>query len=132
MDRFARRVYTIAGIYGLIVMFPQYFLEARIGRDNPPPITHPEYFYGFIGIVLVWQLAFLVIARDPARFRALMPVTVLEKLVFAVPAILLFAQGRVAPSVLPFAAIDLVLAVLFLLAYRSAGGSAATTQRGAI
>ena len=117
MDRFARRVYTIAGIYGLIVMFPQYFLEGRIGRDNPPPITHPEYFYGFIGIVLVWQLAFLVIARDPARFRALMPVTVLEKLVFAVPVLLLWAQGRVAPSVLPFAGLDLLLGALFLASY---------------
>ena len=61
MDRFARRVYTVAGIYGLIVMLPQYFLEDRIGRDTPPPITHPEHFYGFIGVVIAWQLAFLVI-----------------------------------------------------------------------
>jgi hypothetical protein len=120
MDRFARRVYTIAGIYGLIVMFPQYFLEGRIGRDNPPPITHPEYFFGFIGIVLVWQLAFLVIAQDPSRFRALMPVTVLEKLAFAVPVALLYAQGRVAPGVLPFAAIDLVLGTLFFVSWRRA------------
>jgi hypothetical protein len=118
MHRFARRVYTVAGIYGLLVMFPQYFLEDKIGRDNPPPITHPEYFYGFIGIVLVWQLAFLVIARDPARFRALMPVTVLEKLAFAVPVILLYRDGRVASAILPFAAIDLVLGLLFFLSYR--------------
>lgn len=121
MDRFARRVYTVAGIYGLIVMFPQYFLEERIGRDNPPPITHPEYFYGFIGIVLVWQLAFLVIARDPARFRALMPVTVLEKLAFAIPVMLLYAQGRIAQAALLFAAIDLVLGVLFFLSWRRVG-----------
>jgi hypothetical protein len=118
MDPFARRVYTLAGIYGLLVMFPQYFLEERIGRDNPPSITHPEYFYGFIGIVLVWQLAFLVIARDPARFRALMPVTVLEKLAFAIPVALLFAQGRVAPAALLFGAIDLVLGLLFFISYR--------------
>ena len=121
MDRFARRVYTIAGIYGLIVMFPQYLLEGRIGRDNPPPITHPEYFHGFIGIVLVWQIAFLVIARDPERYRALMPVTVLEKLAFAVPVILLYRDGRVAASLLPFAAIDLVLGALFFIAWRRTG-----------
>jgi hypothetical protein len=117
MDRFARRVYTVAGIYGLIVMLPQYFLADRIGRDTPPPITHPEYFYGFIGVVIAWQIAFLVIARDPQRFRALMPVTVLEKLVFAVPVLLLWAQGRVAPSVLPFAGLDLLLGTLFLFSY---------------
>ena len=125
MERFARRVYTAAGIYGLIVMLPQYFMEERIGRDTPPPITHPEHFYGFIGIVLVWQLAFLVIARDPARFRAMMPVTVLEKLAFAVPVAILYAQGRVAASVLPFAAIDLVLGTLFYLSYRRLGASQA-------
>ena len=118
MDRFARRVYTIAGIYGLIVMFPQYFLEDKIGRDYPPPITHPEYFCGFIGVVLVWQIAFLVIARDPARFRPLMPVTVLEKLALAVPVILLYRDGRAASALLPFAAIDLVLGLLFFLSYR--------------
>ena len=125
MDRFARRVYAIAGIYGLIVMFPQYFLEGRIGRDNPPPITHPEYFYGFIGIVLVWQIAFLVIARDPARFRALMPVTVLEKLAFAVPVIVLHLDGRVAAAVIPFAVIDLVLGALFFLCWRRTAASPA-------
>jgi hypothetical protein len=117
MDRFARRVYTVAGIYGLIVMLPQYFLADRIGRDAPPPITHPEYFYGFIGVVLAWQLAFLVIGREPARFRALMPVTVLEKLVFAVPVLLLWSKGRVAASVLPFAGLDLILGALFLVSY---------------
>jgi hypothetical protein len=117
MNTFARRVYLIAGIYGLVVMFPQYFLEHRIGRDAPPPITHPEYFYGFIGIVLVWQLAFIVIASDPVRFRMMMPVTMLEKLVFAVPAAFLYANGRVAASVLPFAAIDIVLGILFFVAW---------------
>ena len=117
MDRFARRVYTVAGIYGLLVMLPQYFLEARIGRDTPPPITHTEYFYGFIGVVIAWQLAFLVIGRDPQRYRALMPVTVLEKLAFAVPVLVLWAQGRVAASVLPFAALDLLLGALFLVSY---------------
>jgi hypothetical protein len=118
MDRFARRVYRVAGVYGLVVMLPQYFLFDRIGRDNPPAITHPEYFYGFVGVVIVFQLVFLVIAREPARYRALMPITVLEKLVFAVPVLLLFAQGRVAPAAVFFAGIDLVLGALFFTAWR--------------
>ena len=124
MNTFAKRVYTVAGIYGLLVMLPQYFLEERIGRDTPPPITHPEYFYGFIGIVIAWQVAFLVIARDPARFRALMPVTVLEKLVFAVPVALLYMQGRVAPTALIFGAIDLLLGALFFLSWRRVSATA--------
>ena len=117
MDRFAQRVYRIAGVYGLVVMLPQYLLFDRIGHDNPPAITHPEYFYGFVGITVVWQLAFLVIAQDPQRFRMLMPVTMLEKLAFAVPVVALYAQGRVAATVLPFAAIDLVLGLLFFVAW---------------
>ena len=123
MHRFARRVYTFAGIYGVLVMFPQYFLEDRIGRDTPPAITHPEYFYGFIGIVLAWQLAFLVIGRDPARFRALMPVTVLEKLAFAVPVALLYSMGRAPQATLLFGGIDLVLGVLFFVSYRRVGAA---------
>ena len=76
--------------------------------------------------MLVWQIAFLVIARDPARLRALMPVTVLEKLAFAVPVLLLYRDGRVAASLLPFAAIDLVLGALFFIAWRRTGSAPRT------
>jgi len=48
--KFARVVFLVAGIYGLIVLLPQYFLEAKVGLDSPPPITHPEFYYGFIGV----------------------------------------------------------------------------------
>jgi hypothetical protein len=118
MNVFARRVYTIAAVYGLLVLVPQYFMESRIGRDMPPPITHPEYFYGFVGLAVVWQLCFLAIARQPVRLRPVMPVTVLEKLAFGVPAIVLYMQDRLARSTLAFGLIDLVLGVLFVLAYR--------------
>jgi hypothetical protein len=49
--KFAKLVFTIAGVYGILVILPQYFLEAKNGRDFPPPINHPEYYYGFIGVV---------------------------------------------------------------------------------
>jgi hypothetical protein len=93
-------------------------MESRIGRDMPPAITHPEYFYGFVGLAVVWQLCFLLIARQPARLRAIMPVTVLEKLAFGVPALVLYLQGRLAMSTLAFGMLDLVLGVLFFMAYR--------------
>ncbi len=116
-DRFARRVYTVAAVYGLLVLLPQYFMEGRIGMRTPPAITHPEYFYGFIGVAVAWQLAFLVIARDPARYRALMPVTIVEKLAFGVPAIVLHQQGRLDSQMLGAGLLDLTLGVFFLTAF---------------
>lgn len=117
--RFARTVFTVAGIYGLLVIGPQYFLEARIGVDDPPAITHPEYFYGFVGVALAWQVVFLVIGRDPLRYRPLMPVALLEKWPFAVAAWVLFAQGRVSATLALFGTIDFVLGCLFLAAWRA-------------
>jgi hypothetical protein len=37
--KFARRIFLIAGVYGLVVLLPMYFLEEKNGRDFPPPIT---------------------------------------------------------------------------------------------
>ena len=45
--KLARWIFGIAGVYGILVIAPLYFMEARIGHDDPPAITHPEYFYGF-------------------------------------------------------------------------------------
>jgi hypothetical protein len=115
---FARRTFLIAGIYGLVVLLPMYFLEGRIGQDTPPPITHPEFFYGFLGVAVAWQVAFLVIARDPVRFRPLMLPAVLEKASFGLPAIALWLGGRLGGSMLVAGLIDLTLGVLFIVAFR--------------
>src|SRR4051812_45632619 len=114
---FARRVFRIAGIYGLIVLAPLYFMEARIGRDQPPAITHPEYFYGFLGVGVAWQVAFLLIAREPARLRPMMIPAVLEKATFGIAALSLAWAGRLPQALLVGAGIDLVLGVLFVIAF---------------
>jgi hypothetical protein len=114
---FARRTFLFAGVYGVVVLLPQYFLEAQIGRDYPPPITHPEHFYGFIGVALAWQVVFLILSMDPVRYRPMMIPAVLEKLAFAVPAAVLFTQSRLAGVVVAFGMVDLSLAVLFTLAF---------------
>ena len=115
--KFAKIVYYIAGIYGIIALAPQYFMEAKNGQDYPPPITHPEFFYGFVGIALVFQFVFLVMAGNPLKYRALMPVTVLEKLSFGIPAVILYLQNRLAPPLFIAGLIDLALGALFVAAF---------------
>jgi hypothetical protein len=115
--RFAKIVYTVAGLYGLLVLLPQYFLEEKTGRDFPPAITHPEYYYGFVGVALAWQVLFLILAREPLRYRPMMLPSILEKLGFGVAVIPLYLLGRVGATMLAAAIIDLVLATLFVAAY---------------
>ena len=120
--KFARRVFLIAGVYGLIVLVPQYFLEGKTGRDFPPPITHPEYYYGFVGVALAWQILFLILSRDPARYRPMMIPAVLEKASFGIAAVALFLQGRLSGQMLAAGVVDLILGALFAAAYvRTAG-----------
>lgn len=115
--KFAKYTFLITGILGLIVTVPQYFLEAKNGRDFPPPITHPEYYYGFIGVVLAWQIVFLIIAKNPIKYRLIMIGAVLEKASFGIPAIVLFISDRLAPTMLIAGLIDLALGVLFVIAF---------------
>lgn len=118
---FAKRVFLIAGIYGLIVLAPQYFLEERIGRETPPAITHPEFFYGFTGVALAWQIAFLIISRDPVRYRLIMIPGILEKLGFGLAAVALYAKGRLDPMMLAAGCGDLIFAALFAAAFVQTG-----------
>lgn len=115
---FARRVFLGAAIYGLIVLLPQYFLEQKTGRDFPPAITHPEYYYGFVGVAVAWQIVFVIISRDPVRFRPIMLAAIVEKASFGLPAIALYATGRLSAQMLGAGVLDLVLGALFILAYK--------------
>ncbi|MFO7594320.1 MAG: hypothetical protein R6X15_09795 [Pseudomonadota bacterium] len=117
---FAKWTFLIAGLYGLVMMLPLYFMEEQLGLFFPPPLTHPEIFYGFIGVTLSWQVAFLLIAADTQRYRPLMLVAALEKLSYGVALLVLYAQGRIAILIAGSGVIDLVFAVLFVIAFRTA------------
>lgn len=103
--------YRGAAIYGLLLLLPQY---VRTPEPGAGVMT-----YGFIGVASAFQLAFLVIAADPVRYRALMPVSVVEKLVFAVPVAILFAAGKVPSLVFASGLVDLALGIGFALAWRA-------------
>ncbi len=126
---FASRVFRVAGIYGLVALLPQYFLERTTGLRHPPAITHAEYFYGFIGVAVAWQVVFFLIAGDPARYRPLMLAAVLEKAAFGLAAVALYWQGRLSAEMLGAGVIDLILGSLFVVAYRRTAAPAHGSPR---
>ena len=116
--RIARRVFLLAGIYGLVVLLPMFFMEETVAAAMPPAFSHPEYYYGFLGAAGTMQLVYLTIATDPVRYRPLMPIAVLAKLNFVVAVAILFAMGRLAPVALSLPAIDLFIGLGFAYCWR--------------
>jgi hypothetical protein len=112
--RLAKLIYTVAGCYGIVVVLPGLFA-------GPGSVT-PLFYYAFLASALVWQLAFLVIAVDPGRFRWLMPVTVLEKAAFFVPCLVLYRAGTIpADATFYGGMVDGVLMCLFAVAWWRSG-----------
>ena len=121
--KFAKILFFIAGVWGVLIITPLYFIHDLIGRNDPPPITHPAFYFGFAGVALAWQIAFFIIATDPIRFRPLMIPSALEKIGYGGAVTVLFLQKRLQAPDLVFGLIDLVLAVLFLVAFSRAASS---------
>jgi hypothetical protein len=128
--KFARITFRVAAIWGVLVIAPLYFMFNLIGRQDPPPITHPAFFYGFVGVTLAWQIAFLIIASDPARYRPLMIPAMIEKFSYALAVFVLVSQGRMRSSDLVFAGTDFALGVLFVASYTKTRRADHLTQYG--
>ena len=94
--RFAQIVFAGAGIWGIVVLAPFYWLIDVTGRVYDPPTAYPHFFYGFVAVALAWQIAFLVIASDPAAFRALVLPARLERFGWVAPLAVLYGQERIA------------------------------------
>jgi hypothetical protein len=115
--RFAKIVFLIAGIWGVLVITPLYFMFDVISRNDPPPITHAGFFYGFAAAALAWQIAFFFIAKDPVRYRPLMIPSIFEKLSYGLAVVILVLQGRMHRSDVVFGLVDLLLGAMFMLSY---------------
>ncbi len=118
--KFARWVYIIAAVYGFIAVPMLYFTDA--------PDPHRLMYFAFAGIALVFQGVFLVIARDPVRYAAFLPLTVFEKLSFGIPALAFWWQGQAPADMALGGAVDLLLAALFIVAWQKLRGQ--TDARG--
>ncbi len=121
--KFARWVFFLATLYGVIVLSPMFFQEAKFGHDYPPAITHPEFYYGFAGSALAWQVLYFVVGLDPIRYRPIMLVAMFAKLCFGLGTALLFALGRAPGIVFGLSQGDVVFAVLFFVAFWMTGGA---------
>jgi hypothetical protein len=73
-------VFTGAGVWGIAVLTPLFWLVDITGRQYAPPADYPQFFYGFLSVAIAWQIAFLVVGSNPLRFRPLMIPCIVEKL----------------------------------------------------
>jgi hypothetical protein len=115
--KFAKVVFWVAGIWGVLVITPLYFMFDLIGKNDPPAITHPGFYYGFVGCALAWQIAFLIIGANPVRLRPMMIPSMVEKFMYGGAVVALVANGRMHRTDLVFAGTDLTLGVLFVAAF---------------
>ena len=44
--KFAKVVFWVAGIWGVLIIPPLYFMFEVIGRKDPPAITHRDFSMG--------------------------------------------------------------------------------------
>ena len=114
---FAKFTFIGAGIWGVVVLTPLYWLFDVTGRPYSPPMDHPQFFYGFLSVAMAWQIAFLVIGSNPARFRPLMIPSIVEKLGHVGGVAVLYSNARI-PTIDAQAAMpDFLLALLFIVAF---------------
>jgi len=126
--RWIKWLFYLAGIYGVLVLTPLYFKERALAEAGQPAITYPEFFYGFVGVALAWQVAFLIIGSDPTRFRPIILAGIVEKLSFGIAAPILYVQQRVKADMLGAGFLDLVLGVLFMIAWVQLGKKPAASD----
>jgi len=117
--------FAIAGWWGIVSLTPLFFLYNQVGLKNPPALTHPEYYFGFLAIALAWQFGFLVLSHDPVRYHAMMLPAALEKIGYALCCFVLVARHLSGGGIAAFGALDLLFGLGFLAAFRNTVGSQA-------
>ena len=116
MMKAARLIFLIAGILGLLSTIPLVWAEKMMG------VKQPEFYYGFVFLDICWQILYLFISHDPARYRPIMIPAFLAKGSGTVALTWLYLQGRVSGQWIAIGAADGVFAILFLVAYLATSG----------
>ncbi|HET7221316.1 MAG TPA: hypothetical protein VFJ02_24845 [Vicinamibacterales bacterium] len=126
--KFARIVFTLAGIWGIVVLTPLFWLVDISGRRYPAPSEYQQFFYGFFSVAWAWQIAFLVIGSNPVRFRPLMIPSMIEKFGYVLLVTVLYSQAQIPPEDAMPAVPDLILGILFVAAFVKTRAAAVRTN----
>ena len=113
--RFARLVFLGAGVWGIAVLTPLYWL-IDVTDAGTVPTEYPQFFYGFFAVAMAWQIAF-VIASNPSRFRSLMIPSMLEKFGYVITLAVLYGQAHISATDAQAAVPDMLLGLLFIVAF---------------
>jgi hypothetical protein len=120
--KFTKYTFWIAAIYGVLIIFPLFFSEQKLGIDYPPPISHAEYFYSFAAVTLIWQVLFIFIAVNPIQLRPVIIPCILEKLCLLPAFVIMVPQGRFPYFWIPLMLVDIIFAIAFFIAFRKLKG----------
>ena len=119
--KLAKWIFLIAGIFGLLVTAPMALAEKAIEQIMPPAVNHPEFFYGFVCLNACWQVLYLFLSTDPVRYRPMMVPSFLAKASGVIALTWLYLQKRISNQWTVTIIIDGIWAILFLVAFWSAG-----------
>ena len=120
-----RIVFAVAGIYDLLIglafLFagPQIFAKAEV-----PPPNHWGYLQFCAILLIIFGIMFFAVAQHPVLNRNLMLYGILLKLSYVGLVCFYWATSGCPTLFKPFAVIDAVMLVLFVLAYMKRPASA--------
>lgn len=112
-----KTIFLTSGIYGLIIMLAMLLSEKQFSHENPPQLTHLEFYYGFIGVCIAFQILFILIAKNPLKYKLMMVPAILEKFSFGLVVIVMHYQKNIPNTVFVFGLIDLIFLCLFIYAF---------------
>ena len=111
--KFAKWILVLAGMVGMISLFPLYFKEHTIAPD----LMYPVFYYGFISINIIWQLMYIYISHDPVKFRPIIFFGFMVKIIGAISIFFLIIQDRAEYWWIAIALVDFIFSILFLVSF---------------
>ena len=106
------------GILGVLFLIAPLWV---FGRFDVAPPNHVGYVQFPAALLIIFGLIFLNVARDPVRNRGLIVYGILLKIAYCGVASYHWLSGDIPVIWKPFVVIDLVMLVLFALAYQALG-----------